>query len=200
MMMQAIRLAGVLACITCATALAAGNHPHTAPDLQESAPASSDGHSVSGYGDIYETTLHYTGLQPGETATLSLYLAEWTTNVPVSDAELSVDITGPELETTVTPTAQDMAGKYAFDLRLPTAGTYSTLVEVNHGADFDLIPVDGLQAARASRKTAAHNPEDHGLHLHTEEVIGGGAAAVLLLLGAYFLGHWQGGRMTKEGV
>jgi len=172
--------------------------PHAPPEMQEPLGASASAVSVSGHGDTFEATLQYDVLRPGKTAQATLYVAEWATNVPVSGADVVLEITGPGLDTKRSPTPLDGAGRYTVDLSLPAAEPYAMLVEVNRGEEFDLFPIDGLQAAQATTEPESHDPHGHGLHLHTEEAAGMAAAGMLLLLAAYFFGHWQGRRTLKE--
>jgi hypothetical protein len=175
-------------------------HQHAPPEIAMPIAPAGGGYSVSGHGETFEATLHHGAFNPGDTVEMTLFLAEWSTNAPVADAEVALEVTGPDLKAKLTPTALDAPGQYRFEIRLPAAGPYAVLVEVNRGADFDLVPVDGLRAPEADPEAALHDPEDHGLHLHTEEAAGIAIAAVVLLFCAYFLGHWQGRRNARENL
>lgn len=191
----------VLASVLCAAgAQAHEGHQHAPPEItMPLAPANGD-YSVSGHGDLFEATLRHGAFNPGETVEMTLFLAEWATNAPVADAEVVLEVTGPELKTKLTPTALEAPGQYRVVVSLPAAGPYAVLVEVNRGADFDLVPVDGLRAPEPDLEAAGHDPEDHGLHLHTEEAAGIAIAALVSLFCAYFLGHRQGRRNARENL
>jgi len=187
MMTDPVRIAGAAVALVFAFATSSfghEGHQHAPPELA----------SVSGHGDTYEATLSYPEFHAGEEVDATLYLADWSTNEPVNDATVSLEIVGDDLERMIKAEASDGAGVYTVHFKLPTEAAYSVLIDVKTEDDFDLFSISDLQVT----------------HDHGEETDGGTplaafprmnqramlflalAGGVVLALGGYALGRRQG--------
>lgn len=102
--------------------------------------------SVSGFGETFDLTVIYPSFSPGETVELKIYLANLETNKPISNANITLTLTGPETEISITPVpVADSSGEYQAEASVSDYADYSFLVEVSTEDAFDLFSVDGFR-------------------------------------------------------
>ena len=101
--------------------------------------------SIYGVGETYELTIAYPQFKPDETLPLRLFLANLETNKPIVGADLSLTMSGPDVERTLKPTATDRPGEYVAEIEVKADATYSFLVEVSTKESSDLFSIDDFR-------------------------------------------------------
>ena len=101
--------------------------------------------SVYGVGETYELTIAYPPFKPDEIVPLHLFLANLETNRPIVGADLSLTMSGPNVERTIKPTATGRPGEYHAEIKVNTDATYSFLVEVSTKESSDLFSIDDFK-------------------------------------------------------
>lgn len=121
-----------------------GGEEHS--DRQTTAQITQGNFSISGFGEVYELTVVYEAFETDENVALRLFVANLETNRPVSDADLKLTLTGPELDLELTPTLVEASpGEYGIEVSIPEDSDYSFLVEVSTLDEFDLFSIDGFR-------------------------------------------------------
>ena len=142
--------------------------------------------SISGSGDVYELTVVYYAFEKGETVRLRLFVANVETNRPVSDATLSLTLTGPALDLELTPMPVEASpGVYGAEVTIPEDADYSFLVEISTSDEFDLFSIDGFSPPPLSIQEG-EAPSSFSLMNYSTYLILGGYFLVAIL--AYTLG------------
>lgn len=118
---------------------------HAGPEVAAGVLDSSGRLSVSGSGDAFDLTILYQRFKPGESVELNIFLADLETNRPVSNAEMTLTLTGPDTDQAISPVpVADSAGEYRAEVEISVDADYSFLVEVSTEDSFDLFSVDGF--------------------------------------------------------
>jgi hypothetical protein len=154
---------------------------------------------LTGVTDNFEVVLKYPPTPIGKEMKILIYLSDYTTNKPISDASIEFEITGldtlkPKVEKT------DLAGVYHTELTLPDNKPYDVLLTITKGNVVDLIPIKGLQAGFPSRKGQEENhSKGSESNLMGKLILGG---IVLLLLGLVAYGSYALGKrsVSKQDV
>lgn len=162
-----------------------GGEDHSSEQVVSSQPTQ-DNFSLSGFGEVYEMTVAYKAFEVGDTVALRLFVANLETNKPVSDAELSLTLTGPDVDLGFIPTpVESSPGEYAIEVSIPQDADYSFLVEITTSEEFDLFSIDGFSppplAAFDEDETQGFSLMNYSLFL----MLGG---YIVVAMGAYFLG------------
>lgn len=135
---------------------------------------------LTGVTDNFEVVLKYTPTPIGKKMKILIYLSDYATNKPISNASIEFDITGldtlkPKVEKT------DLAGVYHAELTLPDTKSYDVLLTITKGNVIDLIPIKGLQAGVLTGSAQEENhPHDSQSSLTGKLILSG---IVLLFLG-----------------
>lgn len=121
---------------------------HAAPDVAAVSLPGEGLLSLYGTTENFELVVKYPPLKPNKKGTVLVYLSDYTTNAPVTHAEINVTIPGViEKPIKVEPT--QTAGVYQFDLNLSSVGRYDFLFDIS-GETPDLIPVSGVEVVTTS--------------------------------------------------
>ncbi len=142
--------------------------------------------SISGFGEVYELTVAYDEFEKGENVALRLFVANLETNKPVSDATLTLTLTGPELDLELAPTLVETSpGEYAVEVSVPRDADYSFLVEITTSEEFDLFSVDGFSPPPPSAYEEEIEPTFSVMNYSMYFIFGG---YVLVAMIAYTVG------------
>ena len=142
--------------------------------------------SISGSGEVFELVVAYDEFEKGENVALRLFVANLETNKPVSDAELKLTLSGPELDLELTPAPVEASpGEYGIEVSIPEDADYSFLVEISTNEEFDLFSVDGFMPPPPSTHEEEVLPAFSIMNYSSYFIIGG---YVLVALIAYMLG------------
>lgn len=149
---------------------------------------------LTGATDNFEVVLKYPPTSIGKEMSLLIYLSDYATNKPISNASIEFDITGldtlkPKIEKT------DLAGVYHAELILPDNKPYDVLFTITSDGIVDLIPIHGIQVGLPLQRSES----DSHPHIPEFSLIGklflGGLA--LLLFGAIAFIFYTLGRRSK---
>lgn len=150
--------------------------------------------SISGSGEVFELTVAYDEFEKGENVALRLFVANLETNKPVSDAELKLTLSGPELDLELTPAPVEASpGEYRIEVSIPEDADYSFLVEISTNEEFDLFSVDGFMPPPQSTQEEVL-PAFSIMNYSSYFILGG---YVLVALIAYMLGTRE--RSSRRG-
>jgi hypothetical protein len=108
--------------------------------------------SISAMTENFEVVIKHPPLDPEKEGELTLFLSDYRTNAPVSDAQVQIDapdagVSGLWAERTDSP------GVYKVVFKAPKQGTYSLIVNVTAGDLSDLIPMNGLTIGELEAET-----------------------------------------------
>ena len=135
------------------SALAHEGEVHEEPAAKAPSPLPGAGlRAISAATENFEVVIKHPPLDPDREGTLTLFLSDYRTNAPVSDAQVQIDvsdagISGLRAERTDSP------GVYRVAFKAPKQGTYTLVVTVTSGDLSDLIPVNGLTIGRPEAET-----------------------------------------------
>lgn len=139
-------LLGISLFVFTESALAHGDEDHSTPT--DISPTTEDRGpvSISGIGETFDLTIIYPFFSPGETVYLKIYLANLETNKPISNADITLTLTGPETEVSITPVpVADSPGEYQAETSVSDYADYSFAVEISTEDAFDLFFVEGFR-------------------------------------------------------
>jgi hypothetical protein len=152
--------------------------------------------SIAGSGETFELTITYPLFKTGQKVPLRIFLANLETNKPISNATLSLTLTGSGAEVPIAPTPTNRPGEYHADIQLRSNSSYSFLVEVSVGDSADFFSIDGLkpptvQPARAESSHSSFNVNDYLTYIAV------GAFMVVALI-SYYLGARERASRTSD--
>ena len=157
-------LALATACAFPAFGHGGADHSHDAPDLSAAAeirPIT----SVAGKGNALDISVSPPSLRVGEEAMLTLFVADWNTNRPVTGAEMDITLTGAGKSLDLKAESGEDPGVYAVTLPALPSGTYGLLVDIRAMGTSELIGVAGLtvgasQESESEESEPMANPRD----------------------------------------
>lgn len=139
-------LLGISLLVFTEPALAHGDEDHSTPTAISPTTEDRGPVSISGIGETFDLTIIYPFFSPGETVDLKVYLANLETNKPISNADITLTLTGPETDVSITPVpVADSPGEYGAVTSVSDYADYSFAVEVSTEDAFDLFFVDGFR-------------------------------------------------------
>ncbi len=121
---------------------------HAAPDVAAIPVPGADLLVLYGTTENFEVVIKYPRIRPKKKASLLVYLSDYATNAPVTNAEINVTVPGV-VETPIKVEPTRTAGVYSFDLILSQNGRYDLLFDIS-GERLDLIPIPGLEVVTIS--------------------------------------------------
>ncbi len=101
--------------------------------------------TLSAVTENFEVVVKYPPADPGKEMILVIYVADYATNKPISDAVIDFEIKGLE---SVKPKVEktDIDGVYQATVTLPDAQAHDLVLTISGNDVVDLIPINGLQA------------------------------------------------------
>lgn len=112
--------------------------------------------AISATTENFEVVIKHPSLEPDREGTLILFLSDYRTNAPASDARVQIDVSDAGL-TDLRAERTEISGVYKVAFKAPQ-GTYTLVVSVTSGDLSDLIPVDGLVVGSSEAGTgSAHS-------------------------------------------
>ena len=178
------RLASLLALLLLETGLAAVAGAHEGHDDAPGAsgPAIPGRHVLTAVSDRYEVVLKNDPLRPGLKTALDLYISDFRTNAPISDAAVSLSLRsdGRELWSD-SATATRRAGVFTVPFQAPgDTGSFTVLVTVADAKGDERFALSGLEVSREHVQT--ERPPLRGFRWMWLP-----GAAVVLVVGLIFL-------------
>lgn len=151
--------------------------------------------SIAGFGEQFELTITYPRFKAGEPVPLTMYLADLATNKPVSDADITLNLTGPDLEEKLTPVFTGSPGEYFIETRIDSDNVkYSFFVELTAGDDMDIFDVTGFSVPEPLPIVVA-NPSKEPEQSFWKENLLFIALGGMVIAGC--IGFWLGSRGRK---
>lgn len=100
----------------------------------------------------FEVVIKHSPLDPEKEGELTLFLSDYRTNAPASDAQVQIDVSDAGLSG-LRAERTDSPGVYKVVFKAPKQGTYSLIVNITAGDLSDLIPMNGLTVSRPEAET-----------------------------------------------
>lgn len=137
------------------SALAHEGEVHEEPAAKVPSPLPGAGlRAIGAATENFEVVIKHPPLDPDREGTLTLFLSDYRTNAPVSDAQVQIDVSDAGLSGLQAERAGS-PGVYKVAFKAPGQGTYTLVVSVTSGSGdlSDLIPVNGLTIGRPEAET-----------------------------------------------
>jgi hypothetical protein len=104
---------------------------------------------VEGETSNFEVVVTYDNVVPNEETTLTVYVSDWTTNEPIANANVDLDIAGVD-NATLKKRPVTMEGVYVFDLVFPEIRNYNFLIGIEKAGVSDLIVITDVDISKTS--------------------------------------------------
>jgi cobalt-zinc-cadmium efflux system membrane fusion protein len=122
-------------------ALAHGDEVHTG------AGSGAGGYfSTEGVSDKYEVLVKYPEIQPEREADLTLFISDYTTNLPMDSLTLAVS--SPEISGSSFTATRIRPGVYALHASFPDQKAYTLVININGPRGADLIGLPGIEVGK----------------------------------------------------
>lgn len=91
----------------------------------------------------FEVVITYNNIEPNKDATLTFYISDFKTNVPIENAKLELDIAGVDnSKINILPSTDP--GIYEVLINFPEIKKYNFLININSGETNDLIAINDV--------------------------------------------------------
>lgn len=162
--------------LNAATVLAHGGEDH-AGEQQQQKPGKNY-FTVNGVSDMFELVLRYEPIRPNEKVQMTLFVSDFETNKPVSNA--AINITSIEGDLKFNTVLID-SGTYRVEGVFPAEKEYTLAANISAGDKADLITLDHVDAGRQLEMEEDHADEENAGSWKTALFIGGAFIAGILL-------------------
>lgn len=182
---------GVALAAALGASMAAAHEGHDHAASERAAPVNAVAITRVAQSPRHELVLRAPALHPGERTRLELYVSDWSTNAPVTGADVAIELRARETsgEPARGATQSTADGVYTAELALPPTGDYNVLVRVRSSLGSDEFALAAVRVEPPADPAGTRSPL---------LLLGGGAVGLVVLIAA--LAWWTGRRRARAAA